>query len=474
MEDSERRGQPGPRKRRSMWRWALGALLALGGCAGASGAVAQTEVEVIEADEVWIGGSPADTRVIVGSGGETYVGVWVDTPDVPSARLARPPMAVSLVVDTSGSMAGDKIAQARRAAQALVESLADDDVVSVYGFSNQVVEIAPPMKVDARTRQALLGRIAGLRAGGGTNLHDGVAVGIARTGDAPATHTVRRVFLISDGHANIGPTDARTLGVLAAAGTEYGTQVTAIGVGSAYDENTLGTLAVSSSGRLHHLANASHLGRNPGARGLPPLPRARDRRLHRDHPGPRGAHPRRGDPRDRAPGRSAPRRRRDAPRRAAAGGALPAPRCPRPDPAGGALVRRAWSTETPPGGTAHASSGPPIRYEVTRDRAAAARSEAPRVVAMVATHEAAEAQLRAAESLNRGDTTTAVAALEVAERRLRTAASRSTAPAARRRLRRQADAASERRVRAGRASSPAAAREEALEAFGGAYDANGY
>ena len=44
-----------------------------------------------------------------------------------------------------------------------------------------------------------------------------------------------------------------SLGVLAANGTENGTQISAIGVGLDYDERTLAALAVQSSGRLYHL-----------------------------------------------------------------------------------------------------------------------------------------------------------------------------------------------------------------------------
>src|SRR5690606_2347678 len=70
---------------------------------------------------------------------------------------------------------------------------------------------------------------------------------------APATHTVRRVFVISDGRANVGPSDPRALGDLAARATEWGTQITAIGVGYDYDPQTLQAMVVRSACRLHHL-----------------------------------------------------------------------------------------------------------------------------------------------------------------------------------------------------------------------------
>src|SRR6185503_14046672 len=70
---------------------------------------------------------------------------------------------------------------------------------------------------------------------------------------------LRRVIVISDGQANVGPSTAEALGDLAAKGTEASVQVSAIGVGLDYDERTLGELARRTSGRLYHLEEPSQL-----------------------------------------------------------------------------------------------------------------------------------------------------------------------------------------------------------------------
>ncbi|MFO0685958.1 MAG: VWA domain-containing protein [Sandaracinus sp.] len=208
----------------------------------------------------WVGGAPMQTRVAVGASGEAWVGVWVDAPATTPTVIAHVPMAVSLVVDTSGSMAGPKIENARLAAAALIESLSDGDIVSVYGFATSVTEIAPPTVLGPASRGMLLSNVAHLVAGGGTNLEGGLRAGVSRMAGAPATHPTRRVFIISDGLANVGITDPRQLGYLAAAATEVGTQVTAIGVGYDYDPSTLSQLAVQSAGRMHHLGSPEQMG----------------------------------------------------------------------------------------------------------------------------------------------------------------------------------------------------------------------
>jgi Ca-activated chloride channel family protein len=98
-----------------------------------------------------------------------------------------------------------------------------------------------------------------LGAMGGTNMFDGIRVGEDRLARAPASHPIRRLVIISDGRANIGPSDPHSLGALAAQGTEHGAQVSAIGVGLDYDERTLAALAVRSAGRMYHLEHPAQM-----------------------------------------------------------------------------------------------------------------------------------------------------------------------------------------------------------------------
>jgi Ca-activated chloride channel family protein len=233
-------------------------LLGLSLAACASGASAQrvalvTQHGVAGDRAEWLHGSAMHTRLHVGADGETYLGVWIDTPVTTQGAVQRAPLDVALVVDTSGSMSGEKIHHARVAASSFIDGLAEGDIVSLYSFSSGVTELAPPTVVTATSRAMLLQRVAGLYAAGGTNLYGGLQVATNAAAQAPPTHPVRRVVMISDGRGNIGPASAEELGDLAARATENGTQVTAIGVGLDYDEGTLGALAVRSAGRLYHL-----------------------------------------------------------------------------------------------------------------------------------------------------------------------------------------------------------------------------
>src|SRR5262249_4363513 len=99
----------------------------------------------------------------------------------------------------------------------------------------------------------LLRAIAGLTPMGGTNMYDGLGLAEQYAHAAPLSHPVRRIVMISDGIANVGPTSPEILGAVAARGAAGGAQVSAIGVGLDYDRRTWNSLAGRSSGRLYRL-----------------------------------------------------------------------------------------------------------------------------------------------------------------------------------------------------------------------------
>jgi Ca-activated chloride channel family protein len=210
----------------------------------------------IGASGTWIGASGASDFVLTGTS-ETFLGVWVDVPS--NIKKIQAPAAVAVVIDTSGSMAGPKMEHARTAAKSLIDKLPDGDIVTVVTFDDSAQERVPPTALDTTSRQRIRSTISELQPSGSTNMFDGLRQGEARAMSAPSTHAIKRVVLISDGIANVGPSTPELLGELAARGADRGVQVTAVGVGLDYDENTLNALAIRSSGRLYHMADTREL-----------------------------------------------------------------------------------------------------------------------------------------------------------------------------------------------------------------------
>ena len=107
----------------------------------------------------------------------------------------RVPVSLGIVVDTSGSMDGVKIAAARGALDRfLFELLGPDDEVFLYRFDSDP-ELVQGWTTDRRRVSEALSR---LRPSGGTALYDAVAaaVPLARTG----RHRKKALVVISDGN----------------------------------------------------------------------------------------------------------------------------------------------------------------------------------------------------------------------------------------------------------------------------------
>ncbi len=462
------------------------AMAALFGCATPAYAqsLAQIRHPVVAASggqgqpgAAWLQGGPVQSQYVVGSDGNTYIGLWIDAPTVAVGTQVRAPMDVSLVIDTSGSMSGEKIVNARAAATSFIETLADGDVLSIYGFGSGAYQLAAPTRLSSMTRPALIAAVQTLQASGGTNMYDALVAAEASVAQAPATHPVRRVVMISDGQANIGPSTPDALGDVAGRGTEIGAQVTAIGVGLDYDERTLGALAQRSAGRMYHLADPSQmamilhnelglLGATVAANayieitpaagvqilGVEALPMNREGSAVRIPIGALhgGQH-------------------REVLVRAHIDTAQAGQR---------AIGAARLVFQDPRANNVQRASQLNLAYAVTPDTRAATASAQPSVTAMVTRYQAANVQIQATEMINRGQAGQADATLANAESSLRREAAVASNEGERRRLESQAVAISRSRaqVRAS-ASAPAGApapRAAALENNRAAMDAMGF
>lgn len=152
-------------------------------------------------------------------------------------------MAVVLVFDVSGSMAGAPLAEAQVAGAALLQHLGQDDVVAVVSFADGV-SVAQGFTTDLAAAQAA---IQGLQAGGNTALYGAVQQAIELSQTAPVTR--RAVVLLSDGYdfGGLSAVDAQTSLATAA---NAGTLIFGIGLGSEIDQGYLSALASAGRGQL--------------------------------------------------------------------------------------------------------------------------------------------------------------------------------------------------------------------------------
>ena len=115
---------------------------------------------------------------------------------------ARTPLNISLVIDRSGSMDGDKLKHAKLAAQFVIDQLSPEDYVSIVQYDDAVDVVSTSNRVG--DKQLLKRKVDAISAGGSTNLGGGMLEGYHQVKSTYNDGFVNRVLLLSDGLANVG------------------------------------------------------------------------------------------------------------------------------------------------------------------------------------------------------------------------------------------------------------------------------
>jgi len=163
----------------------------------------------------------------------------------------RIPLNLSIVLDRSGSMAGDKLAAARDAAAMLVQRLHPDDTVSVVAYDDEVTTVAEPATGGAQA--GLTTHIKSIQPGGSTNLSGGWLRGRELIARGKREGGVNRVVLLTDGLANAGITAPEQLLGLCRNACGAGITTTTIGFGADYDEKLLRGMADAGGANMWYI-----------------------------------------------------------------------------------------------------------------------------------------------------------------------------------------------------------------------------
>jgi Ca-activated chloride channel family protein len=171
--------------------------------------------------------------------------VYVLIEAAPGAAMAQVqmPLNLSLVLDKSGSMQGQKIQNLRDAAKLVVDRLGPQDTISIVAFSDRKYRIAESQPVSDKTE--LKKRIDRIRDGGGTAISGGMSQGLAELDKAVAPDRVSRMLLLTDGQTFGDEKQCKKLGEQAG---DKGIVVNALGLGDDWNEDLLDDIAEASGG----------------------------------------------------------------------------------------------------------------------------------------------------------------------------------------------------------------------------------
>lgn len=163
----------------------------------------------------------------------------------------RRPLNLSLVIDRSGSMSGDKLDYTKQAAQFLVQNLGVRDLLSVVLYNDRIETLMTPEHVS--NKDLITQRIGGIKAGGTTNLSGGWLEGCKMVAAHLKAERLNRVILMSDGLANRGVIETEKLVTMAQQKRAEGVTTTTMGLGRDFNEDLLIAMADAGGGAFYFI-----------------------------------------------------------------------------------------------------------------------------------------------------------------------------------------------------------------------------
>jgi uncharacterized protein YegL len=167
-----------------------------------------------------------------------------------------PPANLSLVVDVSGSMSGDRIQKSKEAMREFVKQLRSSDQVSLVLFGNQVAIPFKSQKIG--DKKEILKAIDNIAINGSTNVHLGMQEGYKQVASTYLSNGNNRVIVFSDAMANTGIIDPNEI---LNKNQVYikDIDLTFIGVGMAFNQEFARQIKTRLRGHMHFVQDSREI-----------------------------------------------------------------------------------------------------------------------------------------------------------------------------------------------------------------------
>lgn len=211
------------------------------------------EVAVSKGKGLRIEARPSHTAVHE-NGSELFAELTVSLEDSGEANSDQP-ISLALVLDTSGSMSGSKMEDARKAAHRVVDLLTERDELSLYAFGTEITGFEL-RRVNEGNKASFHAAIDALQAAGSTNISGGVTAG---WGSLRSATGAKRLVLVSDGQPTVGMITEPELSALVGRVHDESITMTALGVGADIDGALMLHLSERGGGMYGYLKDAGAL-----------------------------------------------------------------------------------------------------------------------------------------------------------------------------------------------------------------------
>lgn len=166
--------------------------------------------------------------------------IYVLTELHPGEALAatRLPLNFALLLDHSGSMAGEKLRTMKEAVKNMIDQLHPEDILSILTFESKTHVIVPAQPVV--NKQELKRLVERVKDAGGTNMAPGLHEALKQVRQKNSPRRINRIVLLTDGEATDKEDDSRRLADQAG---DDGIPIIGLGFGRDWNEDFLFDLA---------------------------------------------------------------------------------------------------------------------------------------------------------------------------------------------------------------------------------------
>lgn len=173
----------------------------------------------------------------------------------------RTPVDLVTVLDVSGSMSGTKLSLLKQAVTFVVENLGPADRLSAVSFSSSSRRVFPLRRMTVAGRESAVLAIESLRAGGTTNIAEGLKKGTRVLEDRRERNPVCSIILLSDGKDTCNRGADQLLSKLPASIRSSDTQpeipVHTFGFGYDHDPNVMHSISDVSGGTFSFIESVA-------------------------------------------------------------------------------------------------------------------------------------------------------------------------------------------------------------------------
>ncbi len=171
-----------------------------------------------------------------------------------ATKMPRLPLNLCLVIDRSSSMRGERLQQVKQAAMQILDLLGDHESFALVTFNDRA-EVVVSAQL-ARARAEIKRQIGAIEAAGGTEMATGLALGVQELQRAMMPRAIHRLLLLTDGRTY---GDEGRCVEIARRVQARGIGITALGIGSEWNEDLLETIAARENSRTHYITSASEI-----------------------------------------------------------------------------------------------------------------------------------------------------------------------------------------------------------------------